>query len=86
MSSTAESQRSLTLGNRPVAYTLKRSKRRTIGLAVDHRGLRVSAPLRARIGDIEQLLHNHQRWVIEKLDAWKTRATPEHSPQRSKTV
>lgn len=69
-----ESQRSLTLGNRPIAYVLKRSKRRTIGLAVDHRGLRVSAPLRTRIGDIEQLLHNHQHWVIDKLEAWKERS------------
>ncbi|MEY4591874.1 MAG: hypothetical protein RIR18_769 [Pseudomonadota bacterium] len=80
MPSATESQRSLTLGSRPIAYTLKRSKRRTIGLAVDHRGLRVSAPLRARIGDIEQLLQNHQNWVIDKLTAWAQRASPQTAP------
>lgn len=70
-----ESQpRKLTLGDRSITYLLKRSNRRTIGLSVDARGLRVLAPLKARMGDIEQLLFNHQRWVLEKLDAWQLRS------------
>jgi predicted metal-dependent hydrolase len=72
---TVENTRQLTLGERPITYTLRRSSRRTIGLAVDHRGLRVSAPSRARIGDIEQLLYRHQQWVIEKLDTWEQRVS-----------
>lgn len=65
--------RSLTLGERTLAYTLKRSRRRTIGLAIDHRGLRVAAPLRAPLREIESLLQNHQQWVIDKLDLWASR-------------
>jgi predicted metal-dependent hydrolase len=80
MPNTAENQRSLTLGGRPIAYLLKRTNRRTIGLAVDQRGLRVSAPLRTRIGDIEQLLHNHQQWVIDKLSAWEQRVNSQTAP------
>jgi hypothetical protein len=36
--------RSLIIGNQTVAYQLRRSQRRTIGLAIDQRGLRVGAP------------------------------------------
>lgn len=59
-----------------VAYHLKRSQRRTIGLAIDHRGLRVGAPLRARQGDIEALIHQHGQWVLDKLAAWRDRPAP----------
>lgn len=62
--------RNIHLGTQPLSYTLNRTRRRTIGLSVDHRGLRVFAPLSARIGDIESLLQKHQQWVIDKLDQW----------------
>lgn len=68
-----ESARQIELAGRSVAYTLKRSRRRTIGLAIDHRGLRVGAPLVARLSEIEALLHHHGRWVLDKLDNWKQR-------------
>lgn len=76
----SEAVRKIDFGARPVSYTLKRTRRRTIGLAVDHRGLRVSAPLRARIGDIESLLKNHQQWVIDKLDQWANREAVTDTP------
>lgn len=72
--------RRIALGERVVHYTLRRARRRTIGLTIDHRGLRVGAPLRASVADVEALLRKHGLWVIEKLDAWSDRpliaATP----------
>ena len=68
-----EPPRSIVIGGQPVAYQLRRSQRRTIGLSIDHRGLRVGAPTRARIGDIEGLIHEHGQWVLDKLAAWRDR-------------
>ena len=58
-------------------YHLRRSRRRTIGLAIDQRGLRVGAPLQARLGDIEALIREHGQWVLDKLADWRSRPTPE---------
>lgn len=71
-----EQARELQLGERKLTYQLKRSRRRTIGLAVDHRGLRVAAPIRATLREIESLLRNHQQWVVDKLDKWLSHAPP----------
>ena len=65
------------IAGQTVAYQLKRSKRRTIGLSIDHRGLRIGAPLRARQGDIELLIRQHGQWVLDKLAAWRDRPAPE---------
>ncbi|HMT79906.1 MAG TPA: SprT family zinc-dependent metalloprotease [Azonexus sp.] len=71
-----ESPRSIVIAGQAIAYQLRRSQRRTIGLAIDHRGLRVGAPTRARIGDIENLIHEHGQWVLDKLAAWRDRPLP----------
>lgn len=63
--------RSVTLKGRDIAYTLIRRPRKTIGLAIDHRGLRVSAPQRATLGEIEALLGQHGEWVLKKLADWQ---------------
>ena len=68
-----EPARSIVIAGQAVAYQLRRSQRRTIGLAIDHRGLRVGAPTRARIGDIEDLILEHGQWVLDKLAAWRDR-------------
>jgi predicted metal-dependent hydrolase len=79
MSSTTppEAKHSIDLAGQRVAYCLRRSQRRTIGLAIDHRGLRIGAPLRARQADIEALIRQHGQWVLDKLAAWQTRVPPE---------
>ena len=69
-------QRSILLAGQPVAYQLKRSARRTIGLQIDQRGLRVGAPSQARISEIEALLQQHSAWVLDKLAAWRERPAP----------
>lgn len=70
-------QRSIVLGDENIAYELRRSKRRSIGLRIDHRGLCVGAPLRARLGDIESLIREHGRWVLDKLADWRERPPPQ---------
>ncbi len=67
----------IAIGGESVDYQLRRSRRRTIGLAIDQRGLRVSAPLQARIGEIEALIRQHGEWVLDKLADWRKRPPPE---------
>ena len=67
----------ISIAGQTVAYQLKRSQRRTIGLSIDHRGLRIGAPLRARQGDIESLIQQHGQWVLDKLAAWRERPAAE---------
>lgn len=78
MSSTTppETDRSIAIGDQHVAYRLRRSQRRTIGLSIDQRGLRVGAPSRARLGDIENLIREHGQWVLDKLANWRERPPP----------
>lgn len=68
-----EAERRLVVGGRDIAYRLRRSARRTIGLSIDQRGLRVGAPQRAALRDIEALIRAHADWVLAKLDAWRER-------------
>ena len=61
-------QRCTALGAHQVEYSLQRSsRRRTIGMRIDDDGLRVSAPLWTSEGEIEAVLHNHARWILDKL-------------------
>jgi hypothetical protein len=75
-----EANHRIVIAGQAVAYQLKRSTRRTIGLAIDHRGLRVGAPLRARQGDIEALIQQHGQWVLDKLAAWRDRPAATRLP------
>ena len=72
-----ETPRTIALGDRVIPYVLRRARRRTIGLTIDHRGLRVGAPPRASIKDVESLILRHGAWVTEKLDEWRARAPAE---------
>ena len=65
--------RSIHLGVREVSYLLRRSRRRSLGMTVDARGLVVTIPLRAGLHDAETFIRGHAAWVIEKLDAWGKR-------------
>ncbi|KIO50521.1 zinc metalloprotease [Nitrosospira sp. NpAV] len=69
--------RRVSLNGKEVAYTLKRCKRRTIGMKIDSRGLTVRAPSRESLHWIESVLQNKADWVVEKLDEWKTRESSE---------
>ncbi|MDD4912572.1 MAG: SprT family zinc-dependent metalloprotease [Sideroxydans sp.] len=62
--------------NQHISYTLKRSKRRSIGLRIDDRGLTVSAPLRASEKWLNSVLLEKADWVIEKLNRWQSKKVP----------
>lgn len=72
-----ETPRSIALGDRIVPYILRRASRRTIGLSIDHRGLRVGAPRRSSLREVEAIILRHGEWVAQKLDEWRTRRRPE---------
>jgi predicted metal-dependent hydrolase len=72
-----ETARTIALGDRIVPYILRRATRRTIGLSIDHRGLRVGAPRRTSLAEVEALIFRHAEWVTQKLDDWRTRRRPE---------
>lgn len=65
--------RYVSLNGKEVAYTLKRCKRRTIGMRIDARGLTVRIPSRESLRRVESVLKNKADWVISKLDEWKNR-------------
>ena len=71
-----ETLRRITLGEHLIDYRLRRARRRTIGLSIDHRGLSVGAPLRASLGEIEGLLHRHADWIARKLGEWRAGPQP----------
>ena len=72
-----ETPRTIALGDRIVPYILRRARRRTIGLTIDHRGLRVGAPHRAPLIEVETLIRKHGDWVRQKLDEWRSRRCPQ---------
>ena len=65
---------STVLGGAAVDYILHRSTgRRRISISIDERGLRVGAPLRASLREIELVLVQHATWVMRKLDEWRAK-------------
>lgn len=76
-----EEAHQISLGGQVLGYTVRRSaRRRTLGLQIDARGLRVGAPIKARQSDIERLIQSHARWVLTKLKQWQR---PEHQEKRA---
>jgi len=74
---TSETLRTIALGEHSVSYVLRRGRRHTIGLSIDHRGLRVGAPLHASLREVESLIVQHGEWIGRKLDEWRNRRPPE---------
>ena len=76
-----EEQHEIILHGQLVPYAVRRSaRRRTLGLTIDTRGLRVAAPIKARETDIERLISSNARWVLAKLLEWHQ---PEHAAARA---
>lgn len=72
-----ESAQSIALDGQRIDYLLRRSKRHSIALSIDQRGLRVAAPNRATLRDIETLIRQHANWVLDKLAEWRERPAAE---------
>jgi predicted metal-dependent hydrolase len=75
------------LDGQPVNYILHRSHgRRRISLSIDERGLRVGAPLRASLREIDTVLRDHARWVIRKLGEWNDKRAPARRWESGETL
>ena len=68
----AVEQRSIQLADKTVVYTLKRSKRRSIGLRIDDAGLTVAMPLRASEKWLHSVLRERAQWIITRLEGWRS--------------
>lgn len=66
------------LGTRIVDYRLIRSSRRTLGMTIDQRGLRVGASPRTSQADIERFLRANAAWVLKKIDEWHGHGQARH--------
>lgn len=65
---TNDVSRTILLNGQQVAYTLRRSSRRSIGFLVNETGLRVTAPKRTSLQSIENAIADKQKWILSKLD------------------
>ena len=57
----------IVLGHHTIEYALRRSSRRSIGFTIDDDGLRVTAPRRVTLEEIDNALRAKQRWIVTKL-------------------
>jgi predicted metal-dependent hydrolase len=68
-----ESKRQLLVGEFVLEYVLRRSKRNSIGFMIDDDGLRVTAPKRCTLADIDNAIRAKQNWILAKLDERRQR-------------
>jgi predicted metal-dependent hydrolase len=66
-------RRQLLVGQFILEYTLRRSTRRSIGFMIDDEGLRVTAPKRVSVAEIDSAIRAKQHWIISKLDERRER-------------
>jgi predicted metal-dependent hydrolase len=59
--------RRIQLGAHSLDYVLRRSTRRSIGFMIDDDGLRVTAPRRVTLPEIDNAIRAKQRWILTKL-------------------
>lgn len=60
--------RRIVLGSHAIDYVLRRSARRSIGFMIDDDGLRVTAPKRLNLSEIDNAIRAKQRWIVSKLE------------------
>lgn len=59
--------RRIQLGQHSLEFELRRSSRRSIGFMIDDDGLRVTAPRRLTLAEIDNAVRAKQRWILTKL-------------------
>ena len=72
--------KTISLNGRTIAYTLRRSSRRSIGFLVNETGLRVTAPKRNSLYSIENAIMDKQKWILSKLDFYRFNHSSETVP------
>lgn len=70
--------RHLLVGGRLVAYQLRQGAGRRLAITIDESGVRVGAPPRLTLGEIEAFVRGHGEWVLRKLDEFAGRPVPRH--------
>lgn len=68
--------RHIELEGRQVAYRLKRSSRRTIGLKIDSDGLTITLPRLAPAREAERVMRDRADWILPRLDKHAARRRP----------
>jgi predicted metal-dependent hydrolase len=69
--------RHLLIGGRIIDYRIKTGARR-LSMTIDERGLRVGAPRRVTLIEIEEFVGSHGDWVLKKLDDLAHTSQPRH--------
>ena len=69
--------RHLLIGGRIIDYRLKIGARQ-LSMTIDERGLRISAPRRISLGEIETFVQGHGDWVLRKLAELAHAGQPRH--------
>jgi predicted metal-dependent hydrolase len=69
--------RHLLIAGRIIDYRLKSGAKR-LSMTIDERGLRIGAPRRVSLGEIEAFVHGHGDWVLKKLDELADASRPRH--------
>ncbi|MBI5793165.1 MAG: M48 family metallopeptidase [Rhodocyclales bacterium] len=69
--------RHLLIGGRIVDYRLKSGAKR-LSMTIDERGLRIGAPHRLPLTEIEAFVHGHGDWVLKKLAELAHATQPRH--------
>jgi predicted metal-dependent hydrolase len=59
--------RRIVLGSHAVEFALRRSARRSIGFMIDDDGLRVTAPRRVTLAEVDSAIRAKERWILTKL-------------------
>lgn len=80
----ATKTRHLLIGSRIVDYRLKVGAKR-LSMTIDERGLRIGAPQRLSLGEIESFVQGHGEWVLKKLAELAHAAQPRHVAVRDGT-
>ena len=62
--------RRVVLGGEAIEYRLIRSRRQSIGMQIDQRGLIVRAPRWVPLREIELALTERTRWILESIAGW----------------
>lgn len=75
------SLRRLQLRQAIVEYSLRRSKRRTIGFLINEHGLRVTAPRWVTLADIESAIRDKEAWILSKLALRRERVAQARAEQ-----
>lgn len=77
----ANGKRRMQIGEHTLDYALVRSKRRSIGFMIDDDGLRITAPKWVTLTEIENAIHEKQRWIFAKFNERRERSARRLQPQ-----